>query len=60
MAFQKRVETDQVRNSFQGLAILFDQIEIIMPTFVRFSLPACRIRRSPLRGDNPNVKCEAR
>jgi len=33
MAFQKRVETDQVRNSFQGLAILFDPAEIIMPTF---------------------------
>ena len=33
MAFQERVETDQVRNSFQGLAILFDPAEIIKPTF---------------------------
>jgi hypothetical protein len=32
MAFQKRVKADRVRNSFQGLAILFDSADIIIPT----------------------------
>jgi hypothetical protein len=40
MAFQKRVETDQVRNSFQGLAILFDPAEIILAIFQVGQAPA--------------------
>ena len=47
MAIQKRVETDQVLNSYQGLAILFDPTEIIMPTFQVGQDPAveCQLRR---------------